>query len=383
MNNTALSLVFYWTIMLLIQTTIESKGEGVVNEDPPLKIGVVGLVHSHVHWILNRAGDGDFEIVGIVEPNRDLAERFLSRYDLPMSLVYPTIEEMLEKTQPEAVTAFNTIRDHLRVVEQCAPKGIHVMVEKPLAINLEHAYKMAALARQYNIHLLTNYETTWYRSNQHLQGLLTRDSSLFGPIRKMVVHDGHPGPKEIGVDPEFLEWLTDPYWNGAGALTDFGCYGANLSTWLHHQQPLEVTAVTQQIKPHIYPKVDDEATIIITYPGSQTIIQASWNWNYNRKDLEVYTQHGYLHSLNSKDLEIMKSEKDGAFQMEAPTLPAEVSDPFRYFIGVIRGELQIAPGDLSSLDNNLTVMKILEAAKISAGEKRTVRFDELPKTPAR
>jgi predicted dehydrogenase len=55
-----------------------------------------------------------------------------------------------------------------------------------------------------------------------------------GAIRRVVVHDGHQGPKEIGVPPEFLSWLTDPAQNGAGALYDFGCYGVDLMTWLMH-----------------------------------------------------------------------------------------------------------------------------------------------------
>ena len=94
-------------------------------------------------------------------------------------------------------------------------------------------------------------------------------------------------------EPEFLSWLTDPKLNGAGALFDFGCYGAGLMTWLMNgEKPLTVTAVTQQIKPEIYPKVDDEATIIITYPKAQAIIQASWNWPFDRKDMEVYGATG-------------------------------------------------------------------------------------------
>ena len=67
--------------------------------------------------------------------------------------------------------------------------------------------------------------------------------------------------------PEFLAWLNDPKLNGGGALYDFGCYGADLMTWLMDgQRPISVTATTQQIKPDIYPRVDDEATIILTYP---------------------------------------------------------------------------------------------------------------------
>src|SRR5215475_5613074 len=161
----------------------------------PLRIGIAGLTHDHVGWLLSRAHDSDIQIVGIAESNRDLAERYLKKYNLPMSLVYPSIDEMLDKCKPEAVCAFNSIYEHLEVVKACAPRGIHVMVEKPLAVSLDHAKQMQALALKYKIHLLTNYETTWYGSNRKAFGML--DS--IGAIRKLVVHDGHQGPKEINV----------------------------------------------------------------------------------------------------------------------------------------------------------------------------------------
>ena len=98
-----------------------------------------------------------------------------------------------------------------------------------------------------------NYETTWYPAN-HAAYALAKAEKAVGAIRKVVVHAGHRGPKEIGVQPEFLAWLTDPEKNGAGALFDFGCYGANLMTWLMDDaRPVSVTAVTQRIKPEIGP----------------------------------------------------------------------------------------------------------------------------------
>ena len=106
------------------------------------------------------------------------------------------------------------------------------------------------------------------------------------------------GPKEIGVGPEFLNWLTDPQQNGAGALFDFGCYGVDLATWIMHGElPLTVTAVTLHIKPEIYPNVDDDSTIVLTYPHAQAIIQGSWNWPFNRKDMEVYGANGYVDTV--------------------------------------------------------------------------------------
>lgn len=341
----------------------------------PLKVGVVGLVHSHVHWILGRPDRGDIEIVGIVEPNRELARRFTQQHGLSMDLVYEDMETMLNEAKPEAVTAFNTIYDHLKVVEACAPRGIHVMVEKPLAVSLEHAKKMEQLARKHDIHLLTNYETTWYGSNHTAYSMIHEENAI-GDLRKIVVHDGHQGPMEIGVNQEFLEWLTDPKWNGGGALMDFGCYGANLITWLMQgKRPASVTAVTQQIKPDIYPKVDDEATIILTYPQTQGVIQASWNWPVNRKDMEVYGKTGYIHALNSTDMRMRLHEKQPEEIKKAQPKQAPYDDPFAYLAAVVKGKIQVKPTDLSALENNMIVMEILDAAKRSAATGKQVMLE--------
>src|ERR1700687_5494223 len=95
----------------------------------PLRVGIIGLVHAHVHGILSREKTGDIQIVGIVEPNRKLAEAYSKQHGYSMDIVFNTIEQMVAKTKPEAVFAFNTIYDHLKTVEYCAPRGIHVMVE--------------------------------------------------------------------------------------------------------------------------------------------------------------------------------------------------------------------------------------------------------------
>lgn len=336
---------------------------------PPLRVGVAGLTHTHVHGILGRAKRGDIVLVGIAEPNRELARRYTQQYGLSMDLVYNTLEEMLAKTKPEAVTAFGTIYQHLEVVQACAPKGIHVMVEKPLAVNMDHARQMQALAQKHHIHLLTNYETTWYGANREAYKLV-QDHAL-GDIRRMVAHDGHQGPKEIGVNKEFLDWLTDPVQNGGGALPDFGCYGADLMTWLMHgERPLSVTASALHLKPGVYPKVEDDVTILLTYPKAQGVIQASWNWPYARKDLEVYGQTGSAIALDRDHLRVRRTEKEPAQNQTVAAPPAPYDEPFAYLAAVVRGT---APEDvLSSLPTNMLVVEILDAARKSIKEGKTV-----------
>ncbi|MEO0338401.1 MAG: Gfo/Idh/MocA family oxidoreductase [Bacteroidota bacterium] len=359
---------------------VEQTSESYQYAGEALRVGVVGLVHTHVHWILGREDLGDIEIVGIVEPNRDLAEQYAEQHGYSMDIVFNTIEEMVEATQPEAVTAFNTIYDHLSVVEYCAPKGIHVMVEKPLAVSYDHAKKMVALAEQHNIHLLTNYETTWYASNYQAYEMVNEENKI-GPIRKILFYTGHPGPIEIGCNIEFVEWLIDPYWNGAGALTDFGCYGANLSTWLlAGETPTTVTCITQQLKPALYPKVDDDATIILTYPETQVIIQASWNWSHNRKDMELYGKSGYVFANRDLEMEVLLDEKDGPFQQALEPLEMGIHDPFALLTKVIKENYELPAFDLNTMDNNLIVMQILEAAKASAKTGEVVVWDAFFKT---
>jgi len=360
---------YYYSALLLfiILIVLGSDIKSQTNTNAPVRIAVAGITHGHAGFILGRKPKPDIEVVGIYEPNTDLANRYSKSFGFNINLHYTNLNQMLDKVKPEAVVAFGSIYEHMMVVEACAPRGIHVMVEKPLATNLEHAKKMQGLAVKNKIHLLTNYETSWYPTTEKVYHLVN-DSNVIGAMRKVIIHDGHKGPKEIGVNKEFLEWLTDPVQNGGGAVIDFGCYGANLMTYLMRgEEPVSVLAVTQQFKPQVYPKVDDEATIIITYPSAQCIIQASWNWPFSRKDMEVYGETGYAIAVNNTTLRFRNNEKESERIIQVSVKETGVyEDPISYFADVIRGKITVTKHGTYSLENNLTVVKILEAAKESA-----------------
>jgi predicted dehydrogenase len=339
----------------------------------PIRVGIDGMSHVHVLQVFDYIGkQEDVIIVGFAEANRELAMRLLKQYNIPDSLWFPNLEALIKKTKPEAVCAFNTIFDHLKTVKICAPLGIPVIVEKPLAVNMDHLNQMRALVKQYHIQLLTNYETTWYPSHAKMWDMVKNDKSL-GSIRKAVILDGHRGPIEIGCFKEFTDWLTDPVQNGAGALTDFGCYGADIMSWLMEgQRPVSVTAVTQHFKPTVYPKVDDEASIIVTYPTCQLIIQASWNWPFDRKDTELYGTKGILVANKENKMKWVIGDRYGKDTwIDLSPLPHERSNVFAYLAAVVNGK--IVPGkDLSSFPINEIVVEILSAANESAKTGKTV-----------
>ena len=339
----------------------------------PLRLALAGVSHDHIA-ILDQLAPADFAIVGACDPDAGVLAAFGRTWGVPAHRLHADLEPMLARTAPQAVAAFGPICDHLAVVQACAPRGIHVMVEKPLAIGPDHARQMAGLARQHGIHLLTNYETSWYPSTAFAMTAAVSAQAL-GPIRKVLVRDGHSGPVESGCGAAFLAWLTDPVQSGGGALTDFGCYGANLMTQLMAgRRPRSVTAQTHCFKPQIY-HVEDDALILLDYGDAEAVIQASWNWPFARKDMEIYGTSGFLAALDAHNVELALGGTADRQRIVLPALPVSLSNPFAYLAAVVRGTLTLDPGDLASIENNLVVTDILAAAQRSAAEGRTILLD--------
>jgi predicted dehydrogenase len=339
----------------------------------PVRFALVGLHHDHAAGFLPRLeGRTDVQLVGIVETNQDLIERYSERFHLDPALFYPTLEALYAAQHPQAVATFTSTYEHEGVVGFCAAHHMDVMMEKPLATNMKQARAIAAAVKESGIQLIVNYETSWYPGNVAAYAMV-HDQHQIGDIRRIVVHDGHRGPKEIGCSTNFLAWLTDPVLDGGGAINDFGCYGADLATWFFDGRPPDsVFAVAQQIKPDIYPKVEDEATIVLTYPKAEVILQPSWNWAIDRKDMEIYGQTGYVIVPHPDSLHVRKSGMQNEQELKVPPLTGASADPISYFAAVVSGKIK--PTGLASLDFNMTVVEILDAAHESARTGNIVRL---------
>ena len=340
---------------------------------PLVRLAMVGLNHDHALGFLPRlAGRTDVQLVGIVETNQDLIARYTKRFHLAADLFYPSLDSLFEKARPQAVATFTSTFEHQHIVEACAAHGVDVMVEKPLATNMKQARAIAAAAQKGGIQVIVNYETSWYPGNAAAFAMV-HDEHQIGDIRKMVFHHGHRGPQEIGCSTNFLAWLTDPVLNGGGPINDFGCYGADLATWfLDGQKPVSVFAVASRLKPDIYPKVEDDATIVLTYPRAQIILQPSWNWPMNRKDMEIYGQTGQVLVPQAKLLLVRTLKALKETEIIPPPLTGANADPVSYFIAVARKEIK--PTGLAALDVNLTVVEILDAAHKSARTGKVVKL---------
>jgi predicted dehydrogenase len=352
-------------------TVLAAAAPAHARQTAPMRLAIAGLVHGHVGSFLRAAqARPDVQIVGVFDPDPALLRSYAKQHKFAEDLLFTDLTAMLTKTKPEAVASFTNTVDHPAVVEAAAARRIHVMMEKPLAVSNAEALRMNRAAEKGGIQVFVNYETTWYQSHGSMWAMI-KERKEAGDIRKMVAMDGHNGPQAIKVQPEFLDWLRDPVRNGGGALFDFGCYGANLMTWMmDNQRPTAVTAITQQFQPETYPKVDDEATILVEYPKAQGIIQASWNWPIGRKDFEVYGERGWAIATGGNNLRAaFPGKPDHPITLDP--LPDTQKDSISHLIAVVRGTVK--PNALSSLENNMIATEILDAARESArGRKRVL-----------
>jgi predicted dehydrogenase len=333
-------------------------------DNAPVKIGVAGLTHGHVKGFLRRAAAADgVKIVGVVEPDSSLASEFAETFSIDPKILYSSLDSMLETARPDAVVVYTSTARYPEIVKACAARGVHVMLEKPLAVSIEAAKEIESVAKSSEIHVLVNYETNWMPSVYSAHAMVF-DQEAIGEVRKIEIQIGHQGPVEIGSTPQqFVDWLGDPE-AGGGTLLDFGSYGANIATWMMDgKKPNSVFCLNLGLKPDTYPKVEDETTIILAYDQAVAILQGSWNSPVDRKDLQVYGEFGYVKTVQQQQIELMvEGMSPEVIPAEEPEEPENEQIP--YLCAVVRGE--ITPEGRPSLAYNVTVMEILDAARKSA-----------------
>jgi len=338
--------------LALFALTISARAQSA-----PPKMAIVGLLHSHVWSQLSQIAKRPIQLVGVAEPNKDLVAE-AQKAGIADSLIFDDYVAMLDKTKPDFIWAFVENDRHLEIVKACASRHIHVIFEKPLAATYKDAVAIRDISKKSNIFVMTNYQMAWWPAQYAAREAVDRgDVGKVYRIRGVV---GHGGPGSDGVRNKiFFDWLTDPVKNGGGALMDFGCYNALWSLW-YLGKPETVYAVTQHLQPERFPKVEDNATLILHYKDAEAILEGSWDLPRSFQDLEVFGRKGVVTMVNGK-AELRKGRDTTALTL--PTLAPENGDPVSYMANVVLTKK--APAGLVAVDINVGVVEIIEAAKES------------------
>lgn len=338
------------------------------NNPPRFRMAIIGLVHSHA-WghLRNMARMSNVELVGIAEPSAVLRDE--AAKVAPDAPLYDDYRKLLDEKKPEAVWAFVENDRHLEIAKVCAPRGVHLIYEKPLAATYSQAKEMLALARRHKIKLMTNYQMAWWPENYSAYDFA--QSGGIGRVWRVRSIIGHGGPAPRNPSDlrgqEFWKWLNDEK-RGGGALIDFVGYGAVWCRW-YLGMPKSVFAITTRTRPDVY-HTNTNATVILQYDGNGVgMIEGSWDLPRSFQDVEVFGDKGSVYMARNRiEAFVGRDRREVAIGARSE----DRRDPVNYFIERIRRNEPL--DGMVAPEFNVDAMAIVEAARLSAATGRPVRL---------
>lgn len=301
-----------------------------MKSNKPIRVGVIGLTHDHVWYNLKELlAVKNATLVGAADPSPELQAKFEKEFKQPAT---DDPEELLERAKVDAVFIFGDNRTGAELAELACTHGKHVMIEKPLAADLDAADRVMAAARNHKTRVMVSWPFAWWPQLQ--AAIAMAQAGKIGRVWQVKYRAAHNGPREMGCTPHFYDWLYDAELNGAGAFIDYCCYGAGLARTLLGM-PSRVIGISGRFcKEDIL--VDDNGILVMTYPGALAIAEGSW------------TQIGYLSSYvtwiygtsgtlmvepgaNGKLVLATEKEPTGK-PVKVPRLPAHMRSASAHFI---------------------------------------------------
>ncbi len=310
-------------------------------------------------------GQTSARLVAVAEPNAELVAEAKKAAGGDVRY-FDDYKKMLDEVKPDIVWAFVENNRHLEIVQACAPRKIQVMFEKPLAATYPEALAIERLAKKHGIRIMTNYQMAWWPANYVAKARV--DAGALGKVWRLRGVVGHGGPGSQGArNKYFFDWLTDPVKNGAGALMDFGCYNALWSLW-YLGEPESVYAQVIHLRPDTFPKVEDNATIMLKYKNGVGLFEGSWDLPRGFQDLEVFGLEGSVY-MTARAVELRQSRKQPE-NVALDPLPPEKAEPVAYMVHCMKENKPLE--GLTALEINRDVVEIIEAAKRSIATGRAV-----------
>ncbi len=316
------------------------------------RVAVVDGSHGHVNGHIRRlTTNPQVELVGLTDHVPERAERLRAALGLDPRQVYADLDGLCDGARPEVVICCASNAGHAPVVEALAPRGIHVMVEKPFAATLEQAERMLRAARAGRIHLMCNWPVAWSPAWRLARRLV--DQGRVGRLFEVRHRAGHNGPGS-----DFSSWFYRAE-DGGGALLDFCSYGAHLSNWFFGALPSVVTALAATLVKPV--AVEDNAVVAALWPQGMGVWEATWSrvGEEPGPGSVLYGTAGTL-ALTGGGVHLSVG-RGGAQQMTADPLVEADADPIAHLLAAIGSGAAVHP--LCTAEMGRDTQEVLEAAR--------------------
>jgi len=307
-----------------------------------LNVGVLGLSHDHVWGNLGALATGELgRVAAVAEPDPELRAKLRGLHGGVE--IHDTFDALLERRDLHAVLIFSDNRTSAELGVRALDRNLPVMIEKPMAADLDGAESMLSVARHRGLPLMVNWPTVWRPALRY--GLTLAVEGVVGDPIQVSHRGGHAGPREYGCSTQFCDWLYDPERNGGGALVDYCGYGAILARSALGR-PRSVTAVAAHLRKEGLP-AEDNAVVVLRYPRALAVLEGSWTQIGGEPGFAVivYGDTGTLlvhqpravregQAVGAGRVQVVTAS--GSRVVEPPALPADERDGVTYFLSRLR-----------------------------------------------
>lgn len=342
------------------------------------RVAILGLTHDHIwHHVADLKSSSQVAVIHVADDHEELVRQLAQQVEL--GHVYTSAEDLLAHEQLDVVMIYADNHRSAELAVMAMRRGLHVIVEKPMASTLREADAMLTTAAREGVQLMVNWPIAWTPAIRHALRLVA--AGRIGRVTHVEYRGAHAGPKEYGCSPYFYGWLYDAPRNGGGALIDYCSYGAMLSRVLLGL-PHAVTAVGGRLQKD-YIAVEDNAVLMMRYPRAIGMAQASWSQIgvgrgagpviYGTTGTIIVHQRAGLregHVVREGQIELMTVEQPDGALIDPPELPAAERSAVAHFLDCLdRG---VPVDGMVGAEVGRDVQEILEAGYHSLAGGRTV-----------
>ncbi len=227
------------------------------------------------------------ELIAAASPHRDHVEEFGRRHSIPRT--FTDYREMLNLPEIDLVSLALPNDLHCEACVAAARAGKHVVIEKPLCMNLAEADRMIAAGKEAGVHLFYAEEICFAPKYVRAKNLV--DSGALGKVYLVKQAEKHSGPH--------TQWFWDVERSGGGVAFDMGCHGIEFFRWILDKP--RVLSVFAHLATRVHKKKtqgDDEALIVVEFENDACgLAEESWNKLGGMDDrAEIYGSKGITYA---------------------------------------------------------------------------------------
>jgi len=235
-----------------------------------LKYAIIGCGRiSYNHFAA--ALENNLEFVAVCDLIPESMSEKVEKYQLTDVKQYTDYKEMIEHEEIDLIAICTESGKHSEIALYCLDKGIHLIVEKPIALSLQEVDKMIALAEEKNLVLCACHQNRFNKSIVKIREAL--EAGRFGKLFHGAAHVRWNRGKEYYEQADWRgTWAQD-----GGTLMNQCIHNIDILRWMMGGDITEVMAYTDQLN-HDYLEAEDLGLAIVKFAnGSYGLIEGTTN----------------------------------------------------------------------------------------------------------